>query len=333
VPERALVTGGAGFLGLRLARALVERGDDVTLLDDFSRGRDDPPLRELLGDARLVEHDLTRPLPAQRLGGGYGAVYHLAAIVGTQASAVRPHEVLRVGLAATLNLLDWAAGAQPERLFLSSTSEVTDGAVRAELASVPVPDNAPLVVPDVALPRASYAISKIAAEAQFLHYGNQHGALVRIGRFFNVYGPRMGYDHVIPQLICRTLDGEDPFPVHGAWQTRSFCFVDDAVEAALLLADLATAEPVVASVGNDMEEIVIADLVERILALAGHGAELEIHHPPSGSPDRRCPDLCRLRELTGYEPRVGLDDGLRQTFEWYRRHHEDEPQAAGAGGR
>jgi UDP-glucose 4-epimerase/UDP-glucuronate decarboxylase len=333
VPERALISGGAGFLGLRLACALVERGDDVTLLDDFSRGRDDPALRELLRDARLVEHDLTRPLPAQQLGGDYGAVYHLAAVVGTQASAERPHEVLRVGLAATLNLLDWAAAVQPERLFLSSTSEVTDGAVGARLASVPVPDDVPLVVPDVALPRASYAISKIASEAQFLHYGNEHGALVRIGRFFNVYGPRMGHDHVIPQLIGRALDGPDPFPVYGAWQTRSFCFVDDAVEAALLLTELPTREPVVASVGNDREEIVIADLVKRVLELAGHEAELEIHDPPRGSPARRCPDLCRLRELTGYEPRVGLDDGLRQTVEWYRRHYEHEPHRAGAGGR
>lgn len=331
MPERALVSGGAGFLGLRLARALLERGDDVTLIDDFSRGRDDPALRELLKDAQLVEHDLTRPLPAQRLGGGYGAVYHLAAVVGTQTSAERPHEVLRVGLGATLNLLDWAATAQPKCLFLSSTSEVTDGAVRAGLASVPVADDAPLVVPDVALPRASYPISKIASEAQFLHYGNEHGVPVRIGRFFNVYGPRMGHDHVIPQLIGRALAGLDPFPVYGARQTRSFCFVDDAVEATLLLAGLPTMEPVVASIGDDREEIVIADLVGRILRLSGHEAELEIFDPPRGSPDRRRPDLHRLRELTGYEPQVGLEEGLRQTFDWYCRQHAGELQRAGSG--
>jgi len=331
VPERVLVTGGAGFLGLRLVRALIERGDEVTILDDFSRGRDDPELRELLKEARLVEHDLTAPLPARQLGGGYGAVYHLAAVVGAQASAERPHQVLRVGLGATLNLLDWTATTQPGCLFLSSTSEVTDGAVRAGLASVPVADEAPLVVSDVALPRTSYAIAKIASEAQFLHYGREHGVPVRVGRFFNVYGPRMGYDHVIPQLIGRALAGLDPFPVYGARQTRSFCFVDDAVEATLLLTGLQTAEPLVASIGDDREEVVIADLVDRILRLAGHDAELEIHDPPQGSPERRCPDLRRLRELTGYEPGVGLEQGLRRTFDWYRGQWEGDQQTAGAG--
>jgi UDP-glucuronate decarboxylase len=329
VPERALVSGGAGFLGLRLARALLDRGDDVTLIDDFSRGRDDPALRELLEDARLVEHDLTRPLPGQRLGGGYDAVYHLAAVVGTRTSAERPGEVLRVGLGATLNLLDWAATARPRCLFLSSTSEVTDGVVRAGLAGVPVADDAPLVVPDVALARASYPISKIASEAQFLHHGNEYGVRVRIGRFFNVYGPRMGHDHVMPQLIDRALAGLDPLPVYGARQTRSFCFVDDAVHATLLLAGLPTAEPLVTSIGDDREEIVIADLARRILRLSGQEAELEIHDPPSGSPDRRRPDLRRLRKLTGYEPRVGLEDGLRRTFDWYRREHEGRRRHAG----
>lgn len=330
MPERALVAGGAGFLGLRLARALLARGDEVTLLDDFSRGRDDPELRELLAHARLVEHDLTEPLPARALGSGYDAVYHLAAVVGTRASAERPHEVLRVGLGSSANLLAWAAGAEPGCLFLSSTSEVTDGAVRSGLASVPVPDDAPFVIPDPTLPRASYAIAKLASEAQFVHHGTRNRVPVRIARYFNLYGPRMGHDHVIPQLIDRALARRDPFPVYGARQTRSFCFVDDAVTATLLLTALPTEEPIVASVGDDREEIVVDDLLRRILALAGHDPELEIHDPPAGSPERRCPDLTRLRELTGYEPRVELERGLRETFEWYRREREGELQRAGS---
>jgi UDP-glucuronate decarboxylase len=332
VPERALITGGAGFLGLHLARALVERGDEVTLIDDFSRGRDDGELRSLSAGARLIEHDLTRPLPARRLGRGYGAVYHLAGVVGTKASAERPYEVLRVGLGAALNLLEWAAAAQPERLFLSSTSELTDGAVATGLADVPAADDAPLVVLDPTLPRSSYAIAKIAAEAQFLHFGGKFDLPVRIGRFFNLYGPRMGDDHVIPQLIDRALAGLDPFPVFGARQTRSFCFVDDAVAATLLLVELRTPEPVVASIGDDREEIVIADLVGRILGLSGHEPELEMHDPPPGSPDRRRPDLRRLRELTGFEARVDLEEGLRRTFNWYRGRREGQLQRSGADG-
>jgi UDP-glucose 4-epimerase/UDP-glucuronate decarboxylase len=333
VPERALVTGGAGFLGLRLARALLARGDEVTLIDDFSRGRRDPDLAELLPHVRLVEHDLTAPLPAARLGGGYDAVYHLAAVVGTKVCAERPHEVLRIGLGATANVLAWAAGAEPGCLFLSSTSEVTDGAVRTGLAAVPVADDAPFVVPDPTLPRSSYAIAKLASEAEFFHHGNAFGVPVRIARYFNVYGPRMGHDHVIPQLIDRALAGLDPFPVYGARQTRSFCFVDDAVAATLALTDLPGAAPVLASVGNDREEVVIADLVDRVLALAGHDPELDVHEPPAGSPERRRPDLSRLRALTGYEPAIDLEAGLRETFEWYRREREQGLAPAGAGER
>jgi UDP-glucuronate decarboxylase len=333
VPERALVAGGAGFLGLRLTRALLERGEEVTLIDDFSRGRDDPELREVLAHARLVEHDLTRPLPDDRLGGDYDRVFHLAAVVGTGASAERPDEVLRIGLGATANLLDWAARAEPGCLFLSSTSEVTDGAVRAGLASVPVPDEAPLVLTDPALPRSSYAIAKIASEAQFAHHGRRHRVPVRIARYFNVYGPRMGHDHVIPQLIDRALAGLDPFPVYGARQTRSFCFVDDAVAATLALCDLPGAEPTLASVGDDREEIVVEDLVRRILGLVGHEAELEVHDPPLGSPERRRPDLTRLRRLTGYEPRVDLEQGLERTLAWYRRERDSALQGADRGRR
>jgi UDP-glucose 4-epimerase/UDP-glucuronate decarboxylase len=318
VADRVLVTGGAGFIGLRLVRALLERGDAVTLIDDFSRGRRDPELNRLLGDVELIEHDLTRPLPSERLGGGFRSVFHLVAVVGTRASAERPHDVLRINLGSALNVLDWVAANRPERLFLSSTSEVTDGAVRVGLAAVPVGDDAPLVVPDIWQSRASYAVSKIASESLFLNLGRQSDVPVRIARYFNVYGPRMGHDHVIPQLIDRILDRRDPFAVYGAYQARSFCYVDDAVRATLELVELPDREPIIASVGNDVEEIEIVDLVSRLFALAGYSAELQIHEPPAGSPDRRRPDLSRVRQLIGFEPQVPLDEGLRRTYEWYR---------------
>ena len=323
MPDRVLVSGGAGFIGLQLTRALLERGDDVTLIDDFSRGSRDHELNRLLDEVELVEHDLTRPLPQGLLKGGYRAVFHLAAVVGTHASAERPHQVLRVNLGAALNLLEWAATEPPERLFLSSTSEVTDGAARVGLAGVPVSDDTPLVVEDVSRARSSYAISKIAGEALFLNFGRDLGVPVRIARYFNVYGPRMGHDHVIPQLIDRILNRRNPFPVYGADQARSFCYVDDAVRATLSTVELPDERPILASIGNDTEEIVIRALITRLFALTGYDAELEIHEPPAGSPERRRPDLTRLRELIGYEPQVPLDEGLRRTYEWYSAERSD----------
>lgn len=329
MPERTLVTGGAGFVGLRLVRALLERGDHVTMVDDFSRGVRDAELAELLDDVELVEHDLTKPLPEKGLAPGCTSVYHCAAIVGVRAAGERPYDVLRVNVAATTNVLDWARRAEPEQLFFSSTSEITDGAVRVGLMGLPVGEDGPVVIDDLTRPRSSYAISKLTGEALFLAYAGATGARVRIARYFSVYGPRMGHDHVIPQITGRILDRMDPLPVYGARQSRAFCFVDDAVDATIRLMGVPGEEPVIAMVGNDQEEIVIEDLVRKLCAIAQHDPELDVHEPPPGSPERRRPDISRLRELTGFEPRVDLDEGLRRSFEWYRADRAGSAQAIG----
>jgi UDP-glucuronate decarboxylase len=318
VAERVLVTGGAGFVGRHLAARLVRDGADVVLLDDFSRGgRDEPPTAGP-GRVEVVEHDLTRPIPPGLLRGGFDAVYHLAAVVGVARANGSPGRVLRTNLLAALNLLDWCAEHPPATLFLSSTSEVADGALRTGLAAFPSREDLPFVLPDPGAPRGSYALSKIAAEALFRHLGT--GSRVRIGRYHNVYGPRMGRSHVIPEFIDRALSGADPFAIHGADQTRAFCYVDDAVEATVALARLDTADVVVANIGNDREETVIRDLADRVLALAGTRPAVVVHDPPAGSPDRRLPELSELRRRTGYEPAVDLATGLRATFDWYARH-------------
>jgi UDP-glucose 4-epimerase/UDP-glucuronate decarboxylase len=192
---------------------------------------------------------------------------------------------------------------------------VADGAVQLGLAGLPVGEQLPFVLPDPALPRASYALSKVVAEALFRHAAG--ATRVRIGRYHNIYGPRMGHDHVIPQLIERALARRDPFPVYGVDQTRSFCYVQDAVEGTVGLMRLSTPDPVVANIGNDQQEIRIGRLVELILELAGHRPAVQAHDPPPGSPPRRRPDLTALRAATGYRPRVPLAEGVRATFDWY----------------
>jgi UDP-glucuronate decarboxylase len=319
VADRALITGGAGFIGSRLASSLVERGVDVTLIDNFFRSTPGPDLEDLLSRVQLVEHDLTRPIPNGALGDGFDQVYHLAAIVGARRSVDAPHEVLRTNLSATINLLDWCRHNPPERLFLSSTSEVMDGAVQVGLVDIPVSEDVPLTIPDVTLPRSSYAVSKVASESLVLNYARMLGFAARIARYHNVYGPRMGHDHVIPQFIDRLLDDEDPFRIYGAYQTRAFCFVDDAVEATLRLMELPQKESLIVNIGNDFEAMEIIDLAHRLFAVAGVSPSIEVHPPPAGSPERRLPNLDRLRELTAYRPRVDLDDGLKTTYEWYRQ--------------
>ncbi|MYY07923.1 NAD-dependent epimerase/dehydratase family protein [Streptomyces sp. SID4919] len=314
--KKILITGGAGFIGLHLARRLAD-DCDVTLLDDFSRGRSDAQLSELLGRVTLVEHDLTTPVPPGLLADDYSEVYHLAAVVGVVHSNDDPRRVLRTNLLTTIHLLDWFAALSGATLCFASSSEAYAGSVEAGAAPVPTTEDVPLLMPDPTVSRSSYGFSKITGEVLCRTYARTHGFALRMVRFHNVYGPRMGYDHVIPQFIERLLSGADPFEIHGADQTRAFCYVTDAVEAIVALTALPTKETLLVNVGNDEEEVVIEDLARHTFDTVGRHPELDIRSAPPLSPQRRLPDLTRLRELTGYRPAVDLREGLRRTHAWY----------------
>jgi UDP-glucuronate decarboxylase len=316
VAERALVTGGAGFVGLHLCRSLLQDGWDVVVVDDLSRTGHDPALDEIRGHVQVVQHDLVEPLPDAVLGTGYRAVYHLAAMVGVARVAKEPARVLRVNLLSTINVLDWCARVGPEVVFLSSTSEIGDGAVATGLAQLPVTESAPAVFSEPFLPRTGYAVSKLACELLLVHNAPAAGVRARVARYHNVYGPRMGHHHVIPELIGRIRDGQDPLVVYGAKQRRAFCHVSDAVRATRLLAEHPTDEPIVANVGND-HETVIGDLARLLIARLGAGASIAEEPAPPGSPDRRRPDLAVVRALTGYEPTMPLAQGLDDCIAWY----------------
>jgi UDP-glucose 4-epimerase/UDP-glucuronate decarboxylase len=317
VPERVLITGGTGFIGLRLATALLDRGASVTLIDNLSRGRLDENVPALGQRVHLVRHDLRQSLPEELPGAPFTQVFHLAAVVGVRFSLEVPHHVSSTNLRSTLNVLDWCARHPPRMLCVSSTSEVADGAAKVGLASVPLDESVPFVLPEPHSARASYALSKMASEQLLVHYAQVYGFAARIMRYHNVYGPRMGYEHVIPQFIDRICARQNPFSIFGAAQTRAFCYVDDAVEATLQVAALTGQNPLVVNIGNDREEVPILDLANKMFDLAAFWPELDIQPPPPGSPDRRRPNLQRLRQVTGFEPRVQLDEGLRRTYDWY----------------
>ncbi|MFI6225715.1 NAD-dependent epimerase/dehydratase family protein [Micromonospora echinospora] len=317
---RVLLLGGAGFIGLHLARRLVTDGHQVTIVDDFSRGRDDADLDRLRADpaVRVVSGDLTAPETWAALPTGWDQIYLLAAVVGVRNVEQDPARVVRVNTLSALHLLDWVAPG--ERVFFASTSEVYAGGVTSGVVPVPTPETVPTMISDITAPRFAYAASKLLGEAAFLHTARARGFETVVGRFHNVYGPRMGADHVVPEMSLRALRGADPFPVPGADQYRAFCHVDDAVEAMLRLMAAPAAAGQIVHIGNDREETNIGDLAKLVLRVAGVSPAIEATSAPPGSVSRRCPDLSRLRELTGYEPTVSLEEGVRATFAWYREH-------------
>src|SRR5437588_646311 len=315
MPERILITGGAGFLGLHLSKHLAAEGADVTLIDDFSRGRRDHELFAEKNKLKVLQFDLRQPIPDRLVSGSFDAVCHLAAVVGVRESMERPDRVLRTNALTTLNLLDWCSRNPPKVVLLSSTSEVANGAVAAGHSPIPTPERVPFVISDPGLPRASYALSKMLSEMVLLH--SRGPFRVRICRYHNVYGPRMGNAHVIPQFINRILDREDPFAIYGAHQSRAFCYVSDAIEATVRLMRLEDEDPVITNVGNDTETVTAVELAHMLFAIADVSPQLRLLSPPPGSPDQRQPDLTILRQRTGFVPKVPLNTGLRQTFEWH----------------
>lgn len=312
---KALILGGAGFIGVHLARRLCAAGDEVTIVDDFSRGRDDPELAAL--GARVLHADLTVRASYETLPRGWDHVYMLAAVVGVRNVEKDPARVIRINTLALMNLVDWL---RPQtRLFFASTSEIYAGGVGRELVPVPTPETVPVLIEDVAAPRSAYAISKLLGEAAVIHTARAKGIPYVIGRFHNVYGSRMGADHVIPELLLRAMRREDPFRVYGMDQSRAFCHVDDATEAMYRLMTTDAAMGEIVNIGNDSSTN-IGDLGKLVLRVTDFHAALEAKPAPPGSVARRCPDLTKLRALTGYEPTVSLEEGVRRTFEWYRTH-------------
>ena len=315
---RALVLGGAGFIGLHLTRRLIGDGHHVTVVDDFSRGRDDRDLGSVRNHpaVTVVPGDLTDASTWSGLSHGWDQIYLLAAVVGVRNVDRNPAQVIRVNTLSALHLLDWAV--EGDKVFFASTSEVYDGGVDAGIVPVPTAEDVPVMISDVAAPRRAYAISKLLGEAAFVHGARAKELSVVVGRFHNVYGPRMGADHVIPEMSLRAMRGEDPFVVWGADQYRAFCYVDDAVEGVLRLMDSTEAMGHVVHIGDDTVETNIADLAKLVLRIAEVSPAMETAPAPPGSVGRRCPDLARLRRLTGYEPVVPLEEGVRRTFDWYR---------------
>jgi UDP-glucose 4-epimerase/UDP-glucuronate decarboxylase len=316
---KALLLGGAGFIGLHLARRLVADGNSVMIVDDFSRGHDDREVAALCEHAAVTvwSADLTDADTWSRLPHGWDQIYLLAAVVGVRNVVSDPARVVRVNTLTATHLVEWLEPG--ERVFFSSTSEVYAGGVDAGIVPVPTPETVPVVIADVTAPRFTYAISKLLGEAALLHGTRARGAGAVVGRFHNVYGPRMGADHVIAEMAVRALNGEQPFRVWGAEQYRAFCYVDDAVDAVLRLMDCPEAAGRVVHIGDDSAQTNIADLAKLVLRVAGVHASLEPLDAPPGAVARRCPDLRLLRSLTGYEPSVPLEEGVRRTVEWYRR--------------
>ena len=325
--KKNLITGGAGFIGYHLAKRLLDLGEEVTLVDNFFRSEKDKDFENLIKrpGVSFIQVDLTSPEEWSKLGSGYDYIYHLAAVNGTELFYKIPHEVLRINILTTFNAIDWFRTQNPKaKILFTSSNEIYAGA-REAFDNLPVPtsETVPAVIPDITNPRWSYAGSKLVGEQIFIHYGRQYGLRTVIVRPHNFYGPRAGHHHVIPQLISRVLKETDPFPVYGYYDKRSYCYIEDAVEAMRLVMESDKTDGQIYHIGSH-EERKANNLVECIFtAMDWRPKELQINPSPEGSVKRRLPDISKIKKDVGWEPKISFEEGLKTTIEWYRNNQNE----------
>jgi UDP-glucose 4-epimerase len=306
--ELCLVTGGAGFIGSHLVEALTARGNRVRVLDDFSTGRRDN-LAGVRPAPEIVEGDVADPGAVARAVGGAGVVFHLAALASVQRSVEDPVASHRICDTGTLHVLDAARKAGVRRVVYAGSASaygIPEGPVQRET--------------DPLSPLSPYASAKLAGELHAQAFAAVYGLETVRLRFFNIFGPRQRpdspYSGVIALFIAALAEGRTP-TVHGdGLQSRDFTCVADAVQALVKAAETPGISGRVYNVGTGRQVTILelAAVLNRLL-----GTDRQPLHGPSRAGDVRhsCADINRARQELGYEPVVSLEEGLKQTLDWY----------------
>ena len=322
--SRILVTGGTGFIGSALVVHLVRDGHAVRVLDNNLRGSADR-LSAVASDVQMIQADIRDAQAVQDACRGVDGVWHLASVNGTEFFYSKPELVLDIGVKGMINVLDGCISQGVRELFLASSSEVYQTA-----PVVPTDETVPLSVPDPLNPRYSYGGAKIISELMTINYGRKYFDRAVIFRPHNVYGPDMGWEHVIPQFAMRMKElsishsGTIPFPIQGTGEeTRAFIFIDDFIDGLMLLREKGVHLGVY-HIGT-MEEVTINRLASLVAAYFGRDISLVPGSPAPGGTLRRCPDIAKLRRL-GFSPKVPLAQGLRTTVKWYDENAHKQPQ-------
>ena len=327
--KKILITGGAGFIGLALTRHFAAKAYEVHILDNFSRAVKDPELEEAakLDNVELITCDVLNETELLSLDKDYYLIYHLAAIVGVQHVLNRPFEVLTHNVQMLSNaILLGKAQTNLERLLYASTSEAYAGTLQYFDLPVPTPETTPLATGDLSQPRTSYMLSKIYGEAMC----RQSGLPFTIFRPHNIYGPRMGLSHVIPELLQRAynMKDEDELEVFSVDHKRAFCYIDDAVNLLAAMGETEACRDEVYNLGNEDNEISIGELAQILLDTVGRKSRIRGLPATAGSPTRRCPDMSKLAEHTGLRAQVDVKEGAKRTLDWYLPVFDGEATSA-----
>ena len=305
---RHLISGAAGFIGSHLCDHLLAAGGEVVALDNFITGSP-ANLAHLAGHPRFRFEEVDVSLPLQ-ISGHFDGVWHLASLASPKHYLAHPIETLESGSSGTRNMLELAR-REGARFLLTSTSECYGDPLEHPQVETYWGNVNPVGL------RSCYDESKRYAEAMTMAYHRTHGVRTNIARIFNTYGPRMALDdgRVVPAFLDQALQGK-PLTIFGdGSQTRSFCYVSDMVEGLTRLAASEERYPV--NLGNPAE-LTILEFAARIQSMLGSNPEMIREPLPSDDPRKRRPDISKARRVLAWEPKVALEDGLRETVAYFK---------------
>lgn len=302
---------------------MVKAGYQVRVLDNNSRG-DVDSLKDIRNRFEYIKGDIRDPLVVRRACKGVDGVIHLAAVNGTKFFYSMPEMVLDVATRGMINVIDGCLWHGVSELFFASSSEVYQSP-----PYVPTDESVPMVIPDPANPRYSYGAGKIISEMLVVNYGRKYFRRAIIFRPHNVYGPQMGWEHVIPQFILRMRkltkikNNFIEFPIQGSGrETRSFVYIDDFTKGMMTLLKKGRHRQIY-NIGND-KEVTIKTVAQEVARFFGRRIKIVPGKLARGGTKRRLPDISKIKKL-GYRPRVSLREGIEITAQWYNANAHKIP--------
>ena len=315
---KVLILGGLGFIGFRLAQKLQEENVSIDIIDYNELKSISLKDQAFFQKSyhRYFQYDLSNINSNFKIDTDYDYIFHFAALLGVETVLKNPYDVMKKNCLMTINALELAKTQKNlKKLIFTSTSEVYAGTLYHYSIDFPTPETTPLTVSSLENSRTSYMLSKIYGEA-LCQYADIPFVILRP---HNIYGPRMGKRHVIPQLLEKIhfLNHNDTLEVYSPTHQRTFCYIDDAVNYIIKLMGCSERN-ITLNLGVASPEISMKDLAEQLIQITEKNIHIQPMPDTPGSPPRRAPKTKDLIAITNYTPQISLNDGLKKTYEWYR---------------
>jgi len=310
-----LITGGTGFIGSNISNLLIKNNHKVKIFDNNSRGSIQK-IKKIKNKLKFIKGDIRNINHLNKSFKKVDAVIHLAYVNGTKNFYEEPVKILDIAVKGIINVIDCCIKNNVKELYLASSSEVYQTPNK-----IPTDENEPLKVPDVFNPRFSYGGGKIISELMGIHYGKKFFKKLVIFRPHNVYGPNMGYDHVVPEFIIRLMKmkkNNNNFEIQGSGnETRSFIYIDDFISAFDLIIKKGKHLNIY-NIGTQ-EKIKISRLAKIISSFFNKKIILKRKNIRKGSAKNRTPNINKLKKL-GFKRKFSLSSGLSKTINWYKKY-------------